>query len=132
MLLAETVPARMHAIFAGVTAAMGATYELEYEPLIMPVMNDAALVASARAAVAAALGQEAVATTLDRGMTSEDFACFSERVPALYFKIGCSEPGGPIVPLHNRAFTFAPGAITTGVAAVSAAIVARLAGHPLN
>ncbi|MGQ9552504.1 MAG: M20 metallopeptidase family protein [Anaerolineae bacterium] len=125
-LLNEIVPARLQAIFAGVTAAAGASYELEYYPLIVPVMNDRELAESARRAIAEALGEEAVVPVLDRAMTSEDFACFAQRVPGLYLKIGCSEPGTEMIPLHNRAFRFDPKAILMGTIAVSSAIMARL------
>ena len=127
-LLSEIVPARLRAIFDGVTAAAGASYDLEYYPLIAPVMNDRKLAESARRAVAEALGDEAVVPVLDRAMTSEDFACFAQRVPGLYLKIGCREPGAEMVPLHNRAFRFDPRALLTGTIAASSSIIARLLG----
>lgn len=125
-LLREVVPERMHAVLDGVCRALGATYDLDYYPLILPVMNDSALARAAREAVAAALGSEAVVASMERAMTSEDFSCYSERVPGLYLKIGCTRPGEEVVPLHNRAFRFDEEAIRTGTKALVATLAARL------
>jgi metal-dependent amidase/aminoacylase/carboxypeptidase family protein len=130
-LLTEMVPRHMRAVFDGVTAAMDASYDLEYYPLIVPVMNDPALVGGARSAVAEVMGPQAVATGLEKAMTSEDFACFAERVPGLYMKIGCTPRGGdggaPVLPLHFRGFRFDESAIRHGVLAMAAAVCGRLA-----
>ena len=126
-LLRNTVPGHLRAMFDGVTSAMGASYDLEYYPLIAPVMNDAALVQGARAAVASVLGGQAVVPDMEKAMTSEDFACFAERLPGLYIKIGCTAPGQPVLPLHFRGFRFDESAIKYGVAAMAAIICDRLA-----
>ena len=125
-LLEKVVPEKMRAVLEGVTIALGASYELDYYPLILPVMNDGRLAALARRAVAEVLGQAAVVASMDRAMTSEDFACYAEAVPGLYMKVGCSTPGTEVIPLHNRAFSFDEEAIRVGVIATSAAICGRL------
>lgn len=126
-LLREVVPDRMHAILDGVCRALGASYDLDYFPLILPVVNDVELARGSREAVAAALGPGAVVASLERAMTSEDFACFSSRVPGLYLKIGCTRPGEELVPLHNRAFRFDEEAIRAGTKAMVATLATRLA-----
>jgi len=126
-LIREAVPRQMHAVLDGVCRALGARYELDYYPLILPVMNDVGLARAAREAVGSVLGEQAVIGSLDRAMTSEDFACFSSRVPGLYIKVGCTRPGDPIIPLHNRAFHFDEEALRVGTKAVALILASRLA-----
>ncbi|NPV09488.1 MAG: amidohydrolase [Anaerolineae bacterium] len=126
-LLREVVPERMRAILEGVCRALGATYDLDYYPLILPVVNDGELARRAREAVEAALGPDVVVTWLERAMTSEDFACYAQRVPGLYLKIGCTRPGEELVPLHNRAFRFDEEALRVGTKAAAVTLAARLA-----
>lgn len=125
-LLEEVVPRRLRAVFRGVTEALGASYELEYCPLIKPVLNDRALAARARADVAAALGADAVVPMMERAMTSDDFAWLAERLPGLYLKVGCGDPKREVVPLHNRGFCFPPETIQQGIVALSAVLIGRL------
>ncbi len=125
-LIRESVPQQMHAVLDGVCRALGARYELDYYPLILPVINDAALARASREVVSAALGEQAVVATLDRAMTSEDFACFSSRVPGLYMKIGCGWRGEEVIPLHNRAFRFDEEALRVGAKAMALTLASRL------
>ncbi|MHB0878506.1 MAG: M20 metallopeptidase family protein [Anaerolineae bacterium] len=124
--LRQDVPRQMRAIIAGVTEALGADYVLEYDPVIGPTMNDPALAEAARRAVAGALGDGAVVPALERAMTGEDFSRYAEAIPGLYMKVGCTTPGQPLVPLHNRAFVFDPAAIRHGVIALASAVVDKL------
>ncbi|MGI6208319.1 MAG: M20 metallopeptidase family protein [Anaerolineae bacterium] len=125
-LLREVVPERMHAVLDGVCRALGASYELDYFPVIPSVINDVGLARETRQAVGAALGPQAVVETLERAMTSEDFACYSSRVPGLYMKIGCTRPGEEVIPLHNRAFRFDEEALRAGTKALVATLAARV------
>lgn len=125
-LIREAVPRQMNAVLDGVCCALGAKYELDYYPLILPVINDADLARASREVVGRALGEEAVVTTLDRAMTSEDFACYSSRVPGLYMKVGCTGPGAEVIPLHNRAFRFDEEALRVGTKAMALTLAGRL------
>ena len=125
-LIRETVPRQLHAVLDGVCRALGARYELDYYPLILPVMNDVTLARAAREAVGAVLGEHSVVASLDRAMTSEDFACYSSRVPGLYLKVGCTQPGEAVIPLHNRAFRFDEEALRVGTKAMALTLAARL------
>lgn len=125
-LIRESVPRQMHAVLDGVCRALGARYDLDYYPLILPVINDAALARASREVVATAMGELAVVTTLGRAMTSEDFACYSSRVPGLYMKVGCGWPGEEVIPLHNRAFRFDEEAMRVGAKAMALTLAARL------
>jgi len=62
-LIRESVPQQMHAVLDGVCRALGARYELDYYPLILPVINDAALARASREVVSVALGEQAVVAT---------------------------------------------------------------------
>jgi len=125
-LLRDVVPVRMKKIFEAVCTSLDASYELEYYPLLMPVMNDPELAASTREAIRKTLGAKAVTASLSKAMTSEDYSCFTQRVPGVHLKIGCTPPGAPAVPLHNRSFTFDEAAIRSGVVAAAAAIAWKL------
>ncbi len=106
--------------------------ELEWANEMPPVVNDPRLVERAHAIVSATLGPDSVRLLEAPPMTTDDFALYAERVPALYLKLGVSPPGdGECPPLHDGRFDVDERAIDVGVAALWA-LVRDLVVHPVG
>jgi amidohydrolase len=119
-----TVRARMTSMLAGITAAYGARYELHYEPNQLPVAyNDPWLCAASRPALNAAVGDGRVLTPPVQ-MGAEDFACYQELVPGLFFFLGtANEAKGTTSMLHTEAFDLDEEALPIGVKAMALAAI---------
>ena len=80
----ETVLTRLRVLLDGVTAGLGATYELDVQEMTGAVVNDAGVAEIARAAAVQVVGNTAVSWHAPP-MVSEDFSEFARRVPAGVF-----------------------------------------------
>jgi len=56
-----------------------------------------------------------VTLTRDRGMFAEDFAFYTETIPALYFGLGIAKDGLGAAPPHTVEFTIHPASLDVGV-----------------
>lgn len=113
--------AALEAVVAGTCAGTGATYEVDWANEMPTVRNDPDLVARASALLPPELGDHAVRLLSTPPMTTDDFALFAERVPALYFKLGTCG-GDPCEPLHSTRFDIDERALAVGVRALLALI----------
>ncbi|MGV3485467.1 MAG: M20 metallopeptidase family protein, partial [Planctomycetaceae bacterium] len=77
----------MHRTLAGVTAAHGATYELNYRKGYPSIHNDPELAQAALATMRRVLGEDALMETIP-GMGGEDFSYFANVIPGFYFRLG--------------------------------------------
>lgn len=117
----ETVLTRLRVLLDGITAGMGARYELKVEIATQAVVNDAAVAEVARNAAVPIVGPHAVGwhTPL---MVSEDFSEFAARVPACFMLLGSANPElGLDAPHHNPRFDFDERALPLGVALLTTA-----------
>lgn len=65
------------------------------------------------------LGKENV-KPLEFRMTSEDFAYYSQHIPAVFYRLGITKPGEPsFYPLHSPNFTIYEESIKTGMSAMA-------------
>lgn len=113
--------AALEDVVAGTCQSAGATSELDWANEMPTVRNDPNLVARASAVLPPVLGDHAVRLLSTPPMTTDDFALFAERVPALYFKLGTCG-GDPCEPLHSTLFDIDERAIAVGVRAFVALI----------
>jgi metal-dependent amidase/aminoacylase/carboxypeptidase family protein len=91
------------------------------------VTNDAALFASSRADVIAAMGEPAfVELKQPPPGFSEDFGHFQSRVPGVFFFLGVGAVGMP----HSPGYIADEAAIPFGVKAMAAVVVGRLSRNP--
>jgi amidohydrolase len=118
---------RMREILAGVTAAGGGSYELDYRGNAPVTVNDPALTAKARKTLERVVGAEHVVTT-DPTMGGEDFAYFAQRVPGVYFRLGVVEPGTECGAIHTPTFRASDDAVPIGMRAMSHLVVDFLQG----
>ncbi len=97
--------ARFRRLLQGLTAACNAGLDLELQQLAPALVNEPRLVDFIRHLAGEVPGLEALSTTPEPVMGSEDFAYFAEQVPACYLKIGCgNREKGIEHPLHSRLF----------------------------
>ncbi len=97
-----------------------------------PINNPAEPINWARQAVFALLGKEALVPFGMLNMGGEDFACYMEKIPGCFIRIGAREPGGEIIPAHSPQFYAAEESIFVGAAvlAETARVASRAAFPP--
>jgi len=95
-----------------IAAGFGATAELDFRFLFIPLVNDPAEAEAMAGAAEAVAGQEAVRRDAERNNASEDFSAMVELVPGAMINIG----NGAGADLHHPAYDFNDEAIPYGVA----------------
>ena len=85
-LLAQRVPE----LIKGIAASMRGSAKVEYSSGARTTVNDPAVAALVRDALAEVIGPENVLTG-PRVMASEDFSEFTHRVPSTFFFVGCGD-----------------------------------------
>ncbi|MGI8844490.1 MAG: M20 metallopeptidase family protein [Gemmatimonadaceae bacterium] len=94
-----------------------------------PLVNPAEPVGWARSAVASLLGDDALVPLGFLNLAGEDFACYLERIPGCFLRIGGRETGGEAIPAHTSRFFAADASIFVG--ATLLAETARVASAAL-
>ncbi len=124
----EMVLTRLHVLLDGVTAGMGATYELDVQEMTGAVVNDPGMTEIARAAAVQVVGNTAVVWHAPL-MVSEDFSEFAKRVPACFMLLGSANAElGLNAPHHNPRFDFDERALPIGAALLATASARFLEG----
>jgi amidohydrolase len=122
----ETVLARLRVLLDGVTAGMGAHYELTIENVAPAVINDPATSEIARSAAVQVVGSAAVGRHAPL-MVSEDFSVFQRVVPSCYMLLGSSNPElGLDAAHHNPRFDFDERMLPVGAALLATAATVYL------
>lgn len=95
---------RIEELAAGITAAYGAHYELEWTVGTPALQNDPSVVAAVKTAGEKVLGRERVAE-VKPVMISDDYSRYLQVVPGAYFFVGCGNPErGFLYPHHHPKF----------------------------
>ena len=84
-----------------------------------PLVNPPAPIRWARDAVRAVLGADALVPLAGTNMGGEDFACYLEKMPGCFLRIGAREPEGPWLPAHSPRFYAAEESIFVGAAVLA-------------
>jgi amidohydrolase len=95
-------------------APTGAQVQVTYHRGVPPVVNDAVAVDRQRAAVIAALGPAALATT-PQSMGGEDFAWYLDQVPGALARLGVAAASRAPFDLHQADFDIDESALAIGV-----------------
>lgn len=106
-------PELIERLVAATLRPLGATWKLDYQRGVPPVVNDARATAVITRAGTAALGQAAVVST-EQSMGGEDFAWYLDHVPGSLVRLGtrCHDLD---VDLHSGRFDVDERAITIGI-----------------
>jgi hippurate hydrolase len=105
-----------------------ASVRLELGP--PPIVNPTEPVAWARQAAQSLLGADAIVPLGFLNMAAEDFACYMERMPGCFLRIGAREAGADPIPAHSPRFYAAEESIFVGAAVLAEA--ARIASLSLT
>jgi amidohydrolase len=116
----DFIQRRIGEIASGVTAAARASYDLRYDRVMPPVINDPQLCGLSARAVQAAIGPQGVSDAGHPSMGCEEFSLFQERVPGAFLMIGNDRAGHPAVPIHAPNYIFNDRIIAPGVTALCA------------
>ncbi len=97
--------ANMRRIASGVASGFGASAELDFRIIFLPLVNDAAETAFIADTAAELVGEENVNRNGGLVMASEDFSFLLARRPGAYIKIGNGEKEGGCE-VHNPSYDF--------------------------
>jgi len=110
------VASRLEEVIAGVCAAHGATYDLQYHKLYPAVINDYAIAELVRSVAENVIETPEGIVPECQTMGGEDMSFFLEAVPGCYFFLGSANPDkGLAYPHHHPRFNFDEAALATGV-----------------
>ncbi len=102
----------MEDMIKGIAAAMGGETEFEIRHGYPSLFNNPAVTRFSRSAAEEWLGKENV-ETLDVRMTAEDFAYFSQKYPAVLYRLGVAPGASPAGALHTAKFDIDESALKT-------------------
>jgi amidohydrolase len=124
----DALPAAVDLELRDLVEPLGASAAVRYTRGVPPVVNDPGAIATVRASVVDALGEEAVADTA-QSWGGDDFAWYAQRVPSAYVRLGTHDPAdtGPRLDLHAGHFDVDERAIGVGVRVLVAAVERHLA-----
>lgn len=119
----ELAEKRLREILKGVTEAAGAKGEVtRFERGAPAVINNVALTRASVPALARVVGKDKV-KEMRPIMGSEDFSCFSNVIPGLFFRLGHSTPSHPSGDHHTPTFRADSGAVPVGIRVMSYLLV---------
>ena len=117
-IIRDAIEGRMYEILAGITAAGGGSYELDYQRGSPTTINDPGLAAEMLPTLARVVGAGNV-ITLDPVMGGEDFSIFANDVPGFFFRLGQVKPGTVSGNHHTPTFLADDSAVPVGMRAMS-------------
>jgi amidohydrolase len=111
----ESAHKKMKHLAENIAEGMGGKCDFRIERGYPVLKNDAALTAKLRASAENYLGKENV-TDLDMWMAAEDFAYYSQEIPACFYRLGVrNEKKGITSPVHTATFNIDEDALVTGM-----------------
>ena len=123
------VERRMDEILAGITAASGGSYELDYDRGTPATINDRALTERMAPTLSRVMGVENV-EVLDPVMGGEDFAYFANEIPGFFFRLGMVAPGVESGGHHTPTFQADDASVPIGMRAMSNLLLDYLRNRP--
>lgn len=110
------IPEHMKNLLDGIATGFGARATMEIFGGYPSIVNDEALTEKIRALATDLFGEDRVQTAVP-SMAGEDFAYFSEQVPACFFNVGSGNPASGITyPHHHPKFDIDEPALKTSTA----------------
>jgi amidohydrolase len=107
---------RLHQLIGGICQAHGATYELSYQSLYPPVINDGAIADLVRSVAESVIESPLGIVPNCQTMGGEDMSYFLQSVPGCYFFLGSANAEkGLNFPHHHPRFDFDESVLGMGV-----------------
>lgn len=114
-----TLHREVETVATSVAAAHGATVKVTIEHGPPPIVNPEREAGWARTAAERVLGSGSVVPFGVTNLGGEDFACYMERMPGCFLRIGAREAGGAPAPAHSPRFVAAEESIFVGAAVLA-------------
>jgi amidohydrolase len=115
MAIRDEMPKRFKQVLAGITKALGASYELDYNHMILPTINDPKMTDLAREVAKEVVGEENIIEG-ERTMGGEDMSYYLNEVPGCFIFVGSSnESKGINHSHHSSRFNIDEDALPIGV-----------------
>lgn len=112
----DLIPERLDQVIAGVCAAHGASYQLDYHRLYPPVVNDREIADLVRSVALSVVEMPAGVVPECQTMGGEDVSFFLQAVPGCYFFLGSANTERDLAyPHHHPRFDFDETALGVGV-----------------
>jgi amidohydrolase len=129
----EKIPMMIERVVAGVCQAFGAEYDLHYERLCEPTVNDVGMAQLASVVAREVVGERNVVDTREARTTcGEDMSVFLNWVPGCYIFVGSrNQAKGFDKPHHSSRFDFDEAALPIGVEILESLAKKYLATQPL-
>lgn len=128
--VAERLRTAVERAVAGVGATFGVDAQVDWKNQMPAVHNDPRLVRLALRELDGTAHVQKALSLPDPPMTTDDFALYARRWPALYLKLGVAEPTAQSWPsLHDGGFDVDETSIAAGSHALAALATAVLAGE---
>ncbi len=119
----------MRQTLTGITAAYGATFDLDYKHLTMVVYNDPKLVEESLPSIRRAIGETNVFEFPQR-MGAEDFSYYQRVVPGFFLRLGSGNKAkGITAESHTAAFDIDEECLVVGVKVMSTLVLDYLDRH---
>ncbi len=109
---------RMRKIAESIADSMGGACEFVIEKGYPVLKNDAVTTEKVRVFAKEFLGEEMV-EELPIRMTAEDFAYYSQQIPACFYRLGTKTKGKPTTPLHTNTFDIDENSLETSIGLMS-------------
>ena len=107
---------RIEQVIAGICQSHGATYELTYQELYPPVINDRQIASLVRSVAEAVVETPVGVVPECQTMGGEDMSFFLQEVPGCYFFLGSANAAKDLAyPHHHPRFDFDEAALGMGV-----------------
>lgn len=103
----------------GIAIAHDLSVDVSFDLGPPPIVNPERTAAWAREASTALVGAANVVPLGITNMGGEDFACYMERIPGAFLRIGAREEGGEPTPAHSPRFFAADGSLFVGAAVLA-------------
>ena len=100
----DMMESRMESIIKGVCEGMGASYTFKYIRGYSPLVINEDMYELWKETAGEVLGQENVKLVERQGLGGEDFCFFAEKVPGVFYRLGCCFEGVPAMAVHNEKF----------------------------
>ena len=110
----QEIPKKVERLLAGMTAAQGGSYSIDYGwgyPVLSNCAEPTELIMSAAQKV---IGDQAIHSDVKPALTAEDFGNYLTEIPGAFFWLGCGEAGKNNAGLHTSRFAMNEEALLIG------------------